>query len=255
MSSELEPADHRSSGSTRSASCSSSSVVCCSSSPLCRPRIVDLDVVERGACPDERTSELVRRPREREVEVVVAHLRPADRAEMRERFGQQRAGGPQERSLVGPEVDRQRAPHPRRRSIPPGRDPPLVRRESRDGSCVDSILPESAHPLDRSDDVRALHADAPRGGDEPSAAGAIREQPHERHVQMREAHLDHAPHGARGGLGSEERRGELEHRGHLADRAFALRLLPSALHPAGHRRRCRRRTRPRAGRATARWVG
>ena len=62
MRSELEPADHRRSGSTRSASCSSSSRVCCNSSRL-RPLVVE-DVPERGAGSDQRAPELVRGPRD-----------------------------------------------------------------------------------------------------------------------------------------------------------------------------------------------
>ena len=216
-----------------------------------RPRVVDTDVPQGRPRSDQRTAELVRGQGERQVQVVVPHLRPRRRAQVGERFGQERPRRPQERSMIGPHVHREqhRAPRRDRLSAVSARHP----RDAR-GETVPprSTRPERAHAFDRSHDVGALGADPSRRRDEPSGPGAIREEAHERHVQMREAHVDHAPHRGDGGFGPQERVGELEHRGHLADRAFALGSLAGPLNPSGHRGSARGRTRRGAARAAAR---
>ena len=255
MRSELEPADHRSNGSTRSASCSSSSRVCCNSSPLFGPWSSMWTCPRAARAPDERTAELVRGPGEGQVQVVVPHLRPAHRAEMRERFGQERPRGPQERSVIGPHVHREEHRAPGRRSPLPGRGPPPVRRARRDGSS--STDRAGARSRLRSiARCRPLGADPARGRDEPSGPGAIREETHEGHVQMREAHVDHAPHGGRQGFrpaGARRRaRASRPSRGSCArSRVACGRCCTQPV----IEERSRRRTRRRAGRAPARGGG
>ena len=177
-------------------------------------------------------------------------------AEMGERDGQQRSCRPEERALIGTQVQRERAPPPRRRSAPPGLGRPRVRSGSASRllvarSCRSALTPS----MDRTMSARFTPTPRAAATNQP-VPGSIREQPDERHVQMREAHLDHAPHGAGGGLGPQESAAESSSIAAISRivRSLSGRFRALCTQPDIERRRGRR-THPRAGRGTARRAG
>ena len=66
--------------------------------------IGDADMIQRGARADERGLELVSRTGDRQIEMLVARLRPVDGGDPGERFAQEPRGGPNERLVIGSEL-------------------------------------------------------------------------------------------------------------------------------------------------------
>ncbi len=224
--SEVEPADQRSSGPTRSASDPSSSRDLPEELLSGGVLIGDADMIQRGARADERGLELVSRTGDRQIEMLVARLRPVDGADPGERFAQERRGGPNERLVIGSELghDHERiacferigSASPGDRGEARGETIPGGRRSTTSPDVFEASLGASRASLRPSPCAATTDQPVPDGSGSRATIGFATRRKHSCAV------LRIAEDGV---LGSQELAGEEDHPSHVAQRVVALALV------------------------------